>query len=328
MRRVLLTGDLHVNKGVFVDIGLEYLNYIGQYVLDNKIETIVFLGDIFERSARIYNESFVPIFTELYKMSRGHRLIFILGNHDIYSSNMKDSVIQTFNSFGRVITKREETIEDEVCFLSYTKEEGDLQEKASKYLMTHLAIADFKFDNNYHVNERIAFKPDLFREYKWVFSGHFHNHQHRGNIIYVGSPYQISYGEEGQAKGFIILDLDTGEWDFIEYGNAPEFIKIDIDDVARINEIDFKNKFVKIKINKKVDEFVKLKYILFEKGALDIVPEFESSEVELSDEGVDVDLNSSISDVIRDYIMNIDIKGIDNKKLLEIFDEIKKEGIK
>ena len=72
----------------------------------------------------------------------------------------------------------------------------------------------------------------------------------------------------------------------------------------------------------KIDEFVKLKYILYEKGALDIVPEFETSSVDLPEETGGVDINSSIEEVIREHIGSIKMENIDNKKLLKIFDEV------
>lgn len=325
MNKILLTGDLHISKGIFVDIGLDYLEHLTDFCKehDDKIE-IVFLGDIFEKSARIYNEAFVPVFKKLHEMSKTINMSFIVGNHDIYSANMEDSIVHTFSASGRVI--KDWYSKHGLDFLSYTKDEEKLlhfinSNEVKKYLFTHLSIADFKFDNNYHVNEKIAFKPDLFSDYMNVFSGHFHNHQSKHNIVYVGSPYQITFSEEGQKKGFVLLDYENSyQWKFVEYNNAPEHLTISVEDIKKLDEIDFKNKFIKVKINKKVDEFVKLKYILYERGALTVTPDFYTDEINIENQETSVDMSSSVESIVREHINSIKADGIGNKKLLDIFD--------
>ncbi len=329
MRKILLSGDLHIKKGIFVSIGLDYLDYVHNYCRENDIFDIVFLGDIFEKSAKIYNEAFVPVFKKLMVMSEIFTLTFILGNHDIYSIDMEDSITQTFGAFGKVITHNELT-DDDIELLSYTKNEVVLNEflqevSTGPCLLTHLAIASFKFDNDYHVNEKIAFKPELFHQYKIVFSGHFHHHQHKGNIVYVGSPFQTSFGEEGQKKGFVVLDAHTLEWEFLEYNKAPKHITVSTTDLEDINNINFKNKFVKLKIEKKIDEYVKLKYILYEQGALDIVPDFQSSKVEIERDNSNIDINSSIESIVREHIGNIKDDRVNNIKIMKIFEKVLNE---
>ena len=330
--KILLTSDLHIKKGIFVDIGIEYLNYISSYCKENEIDKIYFLGDMFEKSSKIYNEAFIPVHKKFSQMSKDLFLTFILGNHDIYSIDRNDSIVESFEPFGKIIKESEvESREGKLEYsLSYTKNEGDIlepEEDITSFLFTHLAIADFTFDNNYHVNEKIAFRRELFSGYKFVFSGHFHKHQVKNNIIFIGSPYQLNINEANTAKGFVVLDTDREEWKFIEYKGAPEFLKISINDIKNLENINFKNKFVRIKIDKKIDEFLKLKYILYEKGALDVVPDFESiiEKIEVPENVNDVDMSMSMQDIIYTYIKNIDNEKIDNKKLIKIFDKISKE---
>jgi len=334
--KFLLTSDLHIKNGIFVDIALDYLEHLREYIEENNIDYLFILGDVFEKSTRIHNEAFVPIFKSLHKLSGVIPLYFILGNHDIYSTNRQDSIIETFRPFGTVISggkygRNFESIDTTewlgIDFIPYTKDVNvlGLEKSKNKILMTHLAIADFKFDNNYHVKETIAFKPELFSEYKYVFTGHFHNHQSKHNIVYIGSPYQISFGEEGQKKGFVVFDSLKEDWEFVEYNSAPEHITISVEDVKKLDEIDFKNKFVKLKIKRKVDEFIKLKYILYERGAISIVLDFQVEDIEI-DSTSKVDMSSSLEHIIREYIKGIADKNIDNKKLLNIFEEVVKEA--
>lgn len=59
-----------------------------------------------------------------------------------------------------------------------------------------------------------------------VLSGHYHMHHRLGKkIIYVGAPIQHDFGEATYTPGYIILDLDTLEYEFREVPAtvAPRF---------------------------------------------------------------------------------------------------------
>jgi len=324
--KILLTGDFHVKKGIFTEIILNYLDHIFHYCLDNKIKEVFILGDVFDKSSNIKNEAFVPLFMKFYEMKmEGLHLTFILGNHDIYTAQ-NDSIVETFSPIGTVIKEPCLTLDpetylgddwDDYVFLPYTKKESDIPQEG-RYLFTHVPIADFSFDNAYHATEKYAFKKALFENYQLVFTGHFHRHQHQKNIVYVGSPVQLSFAEEGTDKGFVVFDEELENWEFIKYEGAPEFIRINIRD---FNSIDVKNKFVSVKIDTKIENYVKLKRILFERGALDVVPVFESNN-EANEEIKDISETSSIKDMVREYLTGFEKDGIDKEKLLKIYENV------
>ena len=307
------------NNNIFIKIALDFLDYLEEYCFSNDIREIIFLGDMFEKSSRIRHEAFVPLFLKLFeKKSKGLSFIFILGNHDIYSID-NDSIVETFKPLGRVI---KEGLFQDRCFsyLPYTKDPNKIQ-KETGYLFTHLAIADFQFDNFYNANETIAMKRELFSSYKWVFTGHFHKHQVKDNIVYVGDPYQLHFGERDTPKGFVVLDSETNIWKFIEYTNAPTFKMIDVEN---FNDIDVKNCFVGVKIERKIENFVKLKYILYERGALDVIPFFETKkEVEINSGETDhIRHVSSIPTMTKEFLTSIKVDNIDNKKLLKLYEKV------
>lgn len=330
--RILLTGDFHVRKGIFVDIAIEYLNYLQNFCKEENISTIIVLGDIFEKSSNIKNEAFVPLFLKLHEMVRsGIRFYFLLGNHDIYTDK-NDSIVETFVPFGTVIKSITEIIIDNSSFtlLPYTRAEENLP-KSGEYLITHIPIADFAFDNAYHSNEKHAFKRELFEDFKLVFTGHFHKFQNWKNITYVGSPFQQNFKEAGQEKGFVVLDSNTANWEFHKYTGAPEFIRIDLDE---FKNVDVKNKFVGINVDTKIENLVKLKYIMYERGAINVVPFFNKDEseeqirdslkkVKIGKEGVSIE--SSMEELTREFLTQVNKDGIDNTLLLKIFDNVVKE---
>lgn len=313
--KYLLTGDFHAEKGIVINILLDYLSYLQYYCLENGIKDIIVLGDVLERSSNIKNEAFVPLFLKLIEMrDAGLNFTFILGNHDIFNVN-NDSIVQTFKPIGKVIKSC--GVIGDFTFLSYTKKEEDIP-KGGRYLFTHIPIADFNFDSAYHMTEKYSFPKATFENYQLVFTGHFHRHQSQRNIIYVGSPYQLTFGEMGVDKGFVVFDTEREDWEFIKYDKAPTHIEINLED---FNKVEVSNKFVRIIVNTKIEHFVKLKRILFERGALEIVPVFEKKK----DDGKPIKIintGNSTKEMVKEYISNVKKEGIDYRKLLEIFDKV------
>jgi hypothetical protein len=97
-----------------------------------------------------------------------------------------------------------------------------------------------------------------------IISGHFHLREHRKypngkSILYLGSPYEMDFGERGQIKGFHILNTETLNVQFIENNNTPKHIKIKVSDLLTGNikkeelpEL-LKNNFIAIDVDKKMD---------------------------------------------------------------------------
>jgi exonuclease SbcD len=69
----------------------------------------------------------------------------------------------------------------------------------------------------------------------YVALGHIHKHQELNNgqhppIIYPGSLERIDFGEEGERKGFVMVELERGKakWEFIPV-DARRFVTIRLD---------------------------------------------------------------------------------------------------
>ena len=320
--KAILTGDMHVQKTlVHTDVIINYLDHLKNYYHENEIDYLFIIGDVFEKSTNIKNDAFIPLFLKFLELKdSGVKMIFILGNHDIINVN-NDSIVETFSSFGRVVKTSEEIEfddgESKFYFLSYTKNE-DLIPAQGEYLITHLSIADFDFDNAYHATEKHAFKRAIFENWKQVFTGHFHGHQSKGNICYVGSPVQTNRGEMGQTKGFVVLDTEIEKWEFIEYPDAPTFIEVTADDLMNLKEADYSNNYVVLKVGHKIKEYAKLRYILYEKGALEIIPIFPEAEENVAVIDQDVEDNKNIEETTVSIIEELDDEELDKELLLKI----------
>jgi DNA repair exonuclease SbcCD nuclease subunit len=319
MGKMILTGDFHAQKGIKIDILINYLKYVHNYCIEEDIRDIIVLGDLFEKSSSIKNEAFIPLVKQLYLMKDGGiNFIIIIGNHDAINKD-NDSIVEVFSSIATIV--KDSFILNDMAFVSYTKEESKFAEidpEKIKYLFTHVPIADFSFDNAYHATEKHAFKTTVFEDFQFVFTGHFHRHQSKKNIVYVGSPYQMNFGEIGQEKGFVVFDSDLESWKFVKY-DGPEFIKFN---VTNFKDFNVSNKFVGVIVDTKIQNYVKLKRVLFERGAIDVIPFFEKKECLIETSGEEELKLNSINDIIKEYLLNVKKDGIDNKILAEKFEGI------
>ena len=327
--KILLFGDLHIYKhlsiSVFEDVAQSFLFYLLEYCQKNQITKIVFLGDWFHVKNKLYVPSFIKSIETL-RIFRENKIdiTFLIGNHDMPQMNTTDhSIMYAFQEYGKVIPFYEwEDIGDlRLHYLSYTKELPDFNlSNKHNILFGHIDVKNFVMESNFLCHDGFDFSD--FEKFDSVFSGHFHKHQVKKNITYVGSPYQTRYSERNDDKGFIVYDTDALNWKFEIYKDAPKFKEVGIDDY---NPNDIKGNFVRIKTHKTNDNLNEIKNTLLALGAetVDFIFEDSNEEKELN----------MIEDLTMGSMKELASAYWDEVKQQDMFDEsikllIEKERIK
>lgn len=343
--KLILTSDLHCDEGIFLNILLEYLDFMDDYAKEHGIKKIFILGDLLNKANNVKSGMFIELFKRFKELKEnGYKIYLLLGNHDIFSILGNRSLLETFEEYCTVISTTTQIEIDgiKINLVPYTKEQCDVPTYDADYLFTHLDIATFDLGNGKISNntEMFSFKPELFAEYKKVFTGHYHRRQKKENIEYIGSPYQLSFGEAGdENKGFVVFDTETETQEFIRYPNAPKFFEIDYETLKEKldNEVVdekvkklLKNSFLKIKIDKKIEGFSKFKVKLYDDyGVIDIVPNFIAKSGIEESSSVDLGLNESVYNMLNNFIANGKFtfadKKIKNENLLSLLKEIENE---
>jgi hypothetical protein len=130
--------------------------------------------------------------------------------------------------------------------------------------------------------------PAILSRFDTVYSGHFHCKQSEKNVSYLGTPYQITFSDLKERKGFHILDTETRELEFIENPDRI-FYAVRYNDAERdMLKADFakyKNSFVKLIVENKTKPYIFDKFLdsMYGNGvaSLNII---EENNVELSSE--------------------------------------------
>jgi DNA repair exonuclease SbcCD nuclease subunit len=94
------------------------------------------------------------------------------------------------------------------------KETYDLIENTdAQIIMGHLEVAGFEMSKG----SRSEHGTDaaVFSKFDKVMSGHFHHKSDDGTIYYLGAPYEITWTDYQDPRGFHVFDTDTRELEYI-----------------------------------------------------------------------------------------------------------------
>ena len=184
----------------------------------------------------------------------------------------------------------------------------------------HLEIDGFEVTPGMHFQGGRAIKD--FKRFDRVWSGHFHHRSKKGNVQYLGNPYQMFWNDYKDRRGFHIYDTEEDKLEFIE--NPFEiFQKVYYNDVendyTNVSTDPYKDSFVKVIVEEKRDytQFENFVEQLYRTGVHDV----KIVETLVDTEAVDdVDLNvKDTLTLLSEYIDEIDLSvdKTDLKKLMQ-----------
>lgn len=227
--KVVFTADLHFYYKNFPGRLEDYRRswgYLVDYAIDNA-QAVVIAGDLLRshRSARI--DELVVLIEGLKKLvSAGLEVIAIRGNHDPpdLGDLLKEAVpgVRYFSSPARLELGR-------VVFSLVPWWEGqkpqDVVDAAEglggDILALHTTLEGAVASSGFVFEEAVPLESMC--AYKMVVSGHIHKFQvlkESPFIFYPGSLEPADFGEAGDEKGFVVVDLDDMSWEFVRVPHA------------------------------------------------------------------------------------------------------------
>lgn len=334
--KIAIYADLHLYNHhrllVNSETALRFLTDLKDYCIVNDISTIVNAGDFFHTKARAYAPHVIQALLRVKDISKSDiKQYMIVGNHDMANpNNTMNSIVFTFSDYAKIIPDYHFIDFDNVRvhFLSFTHsmfENFILAEEKKNILIAHLDIVGFMMPNGFRATS--GFERSDFSDFDLVISGHYHKHQARDNIVYVGSPYQTSFAERDQPHGFVILDTDAVSWEFVEYTDAPKYKVITVKKLDDINENDIIGNFVKVKLLSHRISKSKLRDNLFDTGAVsvDVIPPEDVKEIE---KYYDKAFGDEPSEVASAYLNSLNNLDYDKDKLLKYFIKVEEIATK
>lgn len=229
--------DLHIgNKNFSKEIWKEQLRFFEEQffptLLQRGVKDVIMCGDFF------HNRNIIDwlILTEVKNRffqwfdDNDVQLHVIVGNHCCYfkSTLEVNSVAISVREYSKIAVYEEETV---LSIGKYTLGlvPWILEPKNYKFpkncdiICGHLELQDFPMVKG--INSRDGFSHSLFANYKYVFSGHYHVNFQRDNVIMVGTPYQLTWNDFDEEKGFYLMG-DNFELEYVQNTVNPRFVKL------------------------------------------------------------------------------------------------------
>jgi hypothetical protein len=158
-----------------------------------------------------------------------------------------------------------------------------------------------------------------------VFSGHYHTRSEKGNVRYLGNPYELYWSDVDDARGFHIFDTETLE---VTPVNNPfkMFHNIYYEDTPHqlINTKEYKDKIVKVVVRKKSDplQFEKFLDKLYKSNVheLKVVENFDFGGI-YDTEDLESDESEDTISILNRYIDEAEV-SLDKSIIKNILKEI------
>jgi len=153
----------------------------------------------------------------------------------------------------------------------------------------------------------------IFNKFDMVMSGHFHKRSTDGHIYYLGCPYEMTWADYNDPKGFHVFDTETRTLEFIP-NERHIFEKIHYNDkTTNYSEVDvsqYDQKFVKVFVENRddyyaFDKFLDRLYNDISVHDLKVIEDFSDLSVDFVSDNVVEDSQDTLSLLDR-YVSEID----------------------
>ena len=315
------------------------------------ISTVLILGDTFDRRK----------YVNFYSLKRTKEMFFdrllvmgievhmLAGNHDTYYKNTNDvnSVDLLLREYDNInvidspqtIHLNYDNISHDICMIPWICAENyensmlELKNTSATICMGHFEIAGFAMYRGMPSHEGLD--RALFRKFECTFSGHYHHRSNADGIFYLGNPYELTWQDYNDDRGFHLFDLDSKELEFIKNPNKM-FHRIVYDDkkdtITEITNMDlseYTGKYIKVVVINKTNPYLFDKFLnnLYNVNPVDITIAEDFTDMT---EGIEDDMVDQAEDTLttlNKYVESIKDNDIDTDKLKTLLKELYVEAL-
>jgi len=324
--KIAIVGDTHWgarnSSKIFNDYFIKCWDefYIPEFQ-KHGIKHIVQLGDLFDIRKYTANYILKEVKDKHFNKIRdlGFEYHTLAGNHDLYWRESLEVVTQelVLNEYNNVfVYTKPDTINiggTTIDIIPWICKENSsvvfdfIKNSKSDLCVGHFEFAGFAMYRGQEANDGIDNKP--FEKYELVMSGHYHTKSRKDNIVYVGTPYEMTWQDFADDKGYHIFDTETRELTFYRNPHTM-FSRFEYDEknVENVDFDQFTGKYVRLVIVKKTDLY---NFDIFMQKVYAANPIEVKIIEDLSDlQNGTIDDNINLEDtstILANYIDNLDI---------------------
>ena len=349
--KLCILGDTHFGaRGDSLDFHKYFQKFYDEvffpYLIENNIKVIFQMGDLFDRRKFInFNSLYLSRKYFFEKCERlGIKLHTLIGNHDVAYKNTLEvnSPSLLLNEYHNVEIYEDFTTVDFdgiqidvvpwICDDNVDETFEKMKESKAQICFGHFEIAGFEMDRGNVCD--VGLDKKLLAKYDIVLTGHFHHKSTDGNITYVGTPYEMTWADWNDPKGFHIFDTETRELNFVQ-NTFSMFHKVTYDDGKTTfedwKEYDFnklKECYVKVVVLNKQNPYLFDHVVdnLYKVSVADLSIVEDFSDTLIDDDKEIIDQAEDTMTILSKYIDNLTL-DVEPEKLKTVMRELYVEAL-
>lgn len=219
MNKILFVGDPHVQVSNIKECE-KLFDFVEKVADENAVKYVFLLGDLFHNHAvkRVEVEDFWQ--NTFDKLSKKHKVVALVGNHDQVGSYEREQQQNALNVFfGKhknvQIVNKPDVIDGQILALPHYSNHEEFLAKSKQFyddgftelLVAHQTFTGAQYENGFFSEEGID--PELVSQ-KQIVSGHIHTKQQIGKCFYPGTAKWDTMADANQDKGLCLITYSEG----------------------------------------------------------------------------------------------------------------------
>jgi len=323
--------DIHLglksNSKVHLEDCDRYIDWFISEAKSRGAETCIFLGDWHHHRATINVYTLTETLRQLKKLNDAfEKVYFITGNHDLYFKDQRSvNSVEYARDLSNFVMVDQPLVQDDVAIIPWLV--GDEYKKVIKYkvkyLFGHLELPYFKMNAMVEMPDHGGLSATQLSGPDYVFSGHFHKRQHKGNVHYIGNAFPHNYADAGDTdRGAMFLTWGQ-EPVYVNWTECPKYQVFTLKDLLDNHETlldKYTHARVKLDISISYEEatFIKENFVnLYGVRELQLIPVKEEEQYD----GAEIKFES-VDQIVLQQLDTLESNTIDKSILISIYNEL------
>ena len=329
-KRAAVFTDIHFgNKGNSRQFNQDCERFVDWFIADAKsknCETFIFMGDWHHHRATIHIDTLGYSLRAIEKLANAfEQNFFLVGNHDLYYKDSRSVNSVEFAKHVKNLNLILEPLYTEDCaFIPWLVSEEWKQLKdlpAKPYVFGHFELPHFLMNAMVSMPDTNELTANDLTHHGYVFSGHFHKRQVKGNIHYIGNAFPHNYSDANDfRRGYMMLE-HGGDPVYYDWPDMPKYQTLKLSEILHNTNILQKRAYVRVDIDTDItyEESNFLKDTFVTQNKLREMTFIQQRDITQYDSTEIVQSFESIDEIVHNQLLAVDSEHYDRNLLLEIY---------
>ncbi len=308
----------------------DFVDWFIEEAKKEQCDTCIFLGDWHHNRNTINLTTLDSSLRCLEKLGASFDQFFWFpGNHDLFYKDKRDVHSSAFGRHipGVTVVDRVTTLDDVTLVPWLVGDEWKtMKDLKSRYVFGHFELPSFYMNAMVQMPDHGELQRGDLSSPEYVFSGHFHKRQHKGNVVYIGNAFPHNFADTwDDDRGMMFMEWG-GVPQYRNWPDAPKFRSLKLSKLIEEKDTLMQSKMY-LKVNLDID-------ISFEEANFikeTFVKEHDVREISLIQDKDNVDILvedqtdakfESVDQIVTEQLVNIESDAFDKSTLLEIYNNL------